>query len=182
MGALTSSIFSEIYLKYIENTDIYDILLNSKVEVYFRYVDNILVIYKENCTNIKDFLGAFNNIMPELKFTMEQEKDNRINYLDIKLSFDVFRKPITTDVIIPNDTCHPIEQKLAAIIYFANRIETYNLDHKIKQKETNTLKQIFQNNKYDATVLNKIRGNKQRQKQDNQNVKWVKFTYIWEGK
>jgi len=36
-----SSTFSEIYLQYIENTNIYGILLNSKVDGYFRYVGDI---------------------------------------------------------------------------------------------------------------------------------------------
>jgi len=42
MGAPTSSITSKIYLQFIENTKIYDILWYSKVEGYFRYVDDIL--------------------------------------------------------------------------------------------------------------------------------------------
>jgi hypothetical protein len=45
MGAPTSYTFSEIYLQYIKNTKICDILLNSQVEGYFRYVDNILMVY-----------------------------------------------------------------------------------------------------------------------------------------
>jgi hypothetical protein len=73
MGALTSSIFSEIFLQYNENTEIYDILLNSKVEGYLRYVDDILIVYKENHANIKDILDLFNNVTPGLHFTLEQE-------------------------------------------------------------------------------------------------------------
>jgi hypothetical protein len=53
MGAPTSSILAEIYLQFIENTKIYDILRYSKVEGYFRYVDDILLVYKDNLTNIK---------------------------------------------------------------------------------------------------------------------------------
>jgi len=62
--------------------------------------------------------------MLRLKFTLEQEKENRINFLDItiikdeKMSFNIYRKPTTTDTIIPIDSCHPISYKLAAIIYF----------------------------------------------------------------
>ena len=35
MGAPTSSIFSELYLQHLENTKIYDILMNHNIEVYF---------------------------------------------------------------------------------------------------------------------------------------------------
>jgi hypothetical protein len=48
-----------------------------------------------------------------MHFTME-EVDNRSNFLDTtissvnnKISFNIYRKPITTDIIIPNDSCHP---------------------------------------------------------------------------
>jgi hypothetical protein len=47
MGAPTSSILSEIYLQYMENTKIFYILRNSRIEGYYRYVDDILIAYNE---------------------------------------------------------------------------------------------------------------------------------------
>jgi hypothetical protein len=48
-----------------------------------------------------------------MNFTIEEEKENKINFLDITIlkennnfSFDVYRKPTTTDTIIPNVSCH----------------------------------------------------------------------------
>jgi hypothetical protein len=48
MGAPTSSIFSKVYLQYMENTKIFELLLRHKVEGYFRYVDVILIVYKND--------------------------------------------------------------------------------------------------------------------------------------
>jgi hypothetical protein len=69
--------------------------------------------------------------MPTKKVTIEQEKEKIINFLDIttmkdekKLAFDIHKKPTTTDTIVPNDSCHPEEHKLAAIRYLSNGIET----------------------------------------------------------
>jgi hypothetical protein len=93
---------------------------------------------------------------------------------------DIYRKPTTTDVIIPKDSCHAIEQKMAAIRYFKNRIHTYNLDPKDKQKEINTVQQIIQNNKYSTSTITKAKNNKTKHKkpqQDCLNIKWAKFTY-----
>jgi len=73
MGAPTSSIFVKIFLLYIENTQIYDILRKSKVQGYFRYVDDILIFYKEIHTNIKEMRDLFNSISPGLNFTLELE-------------------------------------------------------------------------------------------------------------
>ena len=41
MGAPTSSIFSEIYMQYLEHIKIFDILTKHKLLGYFRYADNI---------------------------------------------------------------------------------------------------------------------------------------------
>jgi hypothetical protein len=115
VGAPTSSILSEVYVQYLENTTIYDILRAFKIEGYFRYLDDILIVYEGNTTNIKKVLNSFNNINPELTFSMEQEKDNKLNFLDItitkdanKLTYEIYRKPTTSDTIIPKDSCHPI--------------------------------------------------------------------------
>jgi hypothetical protein len=64
MGAPTSSILSKVYLQYLENTTIYELLIKHKVEGYFRYVDDILVIYKGDKTNTHRVLQDFNNLAP----------------------------------------------------------------------------------------------------------------------
>ena len=96
MGAPTSSIFSKIYLQYIENTKFYDIHIKHQTEGYFRYVDDILIIYKESKTYIHNVLDAFNNTVPNQSFTLE-EVENKINFLDVtttrndsSLNFDIY--------------------------------------------------------------------------------------------
>jgi hypothetical protein len=56
MGAPTSSILSEIYLQFLENTEIFDILKEKKAIGYFRYMDDILIIYNENTTDANQVL------------------------------------------------------------------------------------------------------------------------------
>ena len=74
-----------------------------------------------------------------------------------------------------------LEQNFAAIRYFASRIHTYNLNHLQEQKEIDIVKQIINNNKYNTSLLNRIGKNikqRQRYEQENQNQRWVNFTYI----
>jgi len=66
-----------------------------------------------------------------MQLTMEEELENKINSLEITISkdekntqFATYRKPTTTD-IIPNDSCHPTKQKLAAIRYLRNCLLNY---------------------------------------------------------
>jgi hypothetical protein len=88
MGAPTSSILSEFYLQHLENSKIYDILLNFSVIGYYRYVDDLLIIYNESKTDIEDLLHCFNNIAPKLNFTMEKETKGNINFLDLTIHRD----------------------------------------------------------------------------------------------
>jgi hypothetical protein len=133
MGAPTSAIFSEIYLQNLENTKIAELLLKHKVEGYFRYVDDILLMHKEDQTNTHRVLDNFNSTIPNMKFTLQKEENNKINFLDITITkerdsllFEIYRKPTTTDVIIPNDSCHLSEHKTASIRYFYNTTNVHS--------------------------------------------------------
>ena len=146
MGAPTSSVFSEIYLQYLEGTQLPDILIRHQISGYFRYVDDILVIYNASTTNIQTVLDQFNDVSTTLSFTMEMEKENSINFLDLSISkhngtfdFKIYRKPTTTDTIIPSDYNHPPEQKLAAIRFLMNRLHSYPLTGTHKIQEYNTM-------------------------------------------
>jgi hypothetical protein len=70
----------------MENTKIFDILRSSRIAGYFRYVDDILIIYNEMHTDIEEFQKSFNNITTDLNFTLEREKDNKLNFLDITIT------------------------------------------------------------------------------------------------
>ena len=106
MRAPTSSIFSEIYLQYLENTKIFNILKNYHLIGCSRYVDDILLVYKDGLTNIQEILKLFYKISPTKTFTMEEEINNSINFLDItiyktdhNISLNIYRKPTATDII-----------------------------------------------------------------------------------
>jgi hypothetical protein len=94
-----------------------------------------------------------NQITPKLKFTLE-EINHKINFLDITIQREhhittsIYRKPTSTDSIIPNDSCYPKEQKIAAIHYLYNRMN-YKLTTTNMQKEKDKIHQILISNKYD---------------------------------
>jgi hypothetical protein len=155
MGAPTSAIFSEIYLQYIEHTLIIDILKNNNIIEYLRYVDDILIVYNKESTNIDTVLEQFNNLTNNLNFTIEKEHNNRINFLDTtihrrpqKFEFAIYRKPTTTDHIIPNDSCHPPSHKLSAIRFLTNRLNTYPISKQSKEVESIAIRHILHANKY----------------------------------
>ena len=189
MGAPTSSILAETYIQYMEHTQIYPILIKHQIIAYFRYVDDILIIYDQNKTNIDHTLNEFNRVQTNINFTMEKEEHQCISFLDIvihrnnkNLEFAIYRKPTQTDIIIPNSSCHPHEHKRSGINYLLNRLYTYPITRKAKDTEMNTIQNILYNNEYDIKLTSNIPPHKKQKEntQDNsqqQKTKWVTFTY-----
>lgn len=57
--------------------------LNHNILFFKRYVDDCLAAVPNN--SINDVLSAFNNFHEKIKFTVETEKNNTINFLDMTL-------------------------------------------------------------------------------------------------
>jgi hypothetical protein len=100
MGAPTSSIFAETFIQYLELNHIIKILKKHHIIDYYRYVDDILIIYNYEHTNIQDTLQDFNNVHPNIQYTMETQINNKLNYLDIAIE-------IINDILISIYTGNP---------------------------------------------------------------------------
>jgi len=64
MGAPSSSIISEIFLQNIEQSHLPAIAKNHGLTNYFRFVDDILIVYDTKHTNITSILEDFNSLHP----------------------------------------------------------------------------------------------------------------------
>jgi hypothetical protein len=58
------------------------ILQKYRITGYFWYVDDILTLYSLTHAATKEIWEEFNNISPNLKFTMGQEQKNTLKFLD----------------------------------------------------------------------------------------------------
>jgi hypothetical protein len=111
-GAPTSSVLAETYVQHMEHTQIYPIypiLIKQQIIAYFRYIDDRLIIYDQNETNMDHTLKEFNKLQQTIKLTVEKEQQESINFLDLLIDrnrksfqFSIYRKPTQTDIIIPN--------------------------------------------------------------------------------
>jgi len=102
---------------------------------YLRYVDDILLIYDSTQTNIQAILEDFNSIHPNLTFTGETEHENMLSFLDItihktprNIKISIYRKPTSTDTIIPYTSNHSPQHKYSAIRFLYNRLNSYHLE------------------------------------------------------
>jgi len=117
-------------------------------------MDDILLIYDSTHTHIQTLLHDFNTIHPKLKFTVETESNNMINYLDITIyrtsthwKTSVYRKPTFTDTIIPHTSNHPTQHKYAAVKFLYNRLNTYDLQGD-EYRQENIIHYIMHNNSF----------------------------------
>jgi hypothetical protein len=128
---------------------------------------------------------------PSIQYKYDVEEENKINYLDLtiyrqeqRFSIGVSRKPTFTDVMIRNDSNHPLEHKLSGIKYALDRANKLPMNPVEKRKEINTIYTIASNNGYDVHTTMKLRQPKkkavnQTKVTDNPlKDKWAKFTYI----
>jgi hypothetical protein len=142
MGAPSSAFFlAEIYLQFLEHNQIMQLLKKHKIISYHRYVDDILIIYDTTNTNINNTLTDFNNIHHKIQFTIENEQNSLINFLDLtvtrqhnRFQFGIYRKNTATDILLRNNSCHPTEHKMSGIKYLINRISTYPLTNKNRNR------------------------------------------------
>ena len=148
-------------------------------------MDDILIIYDENLTDIHKVHTEFNKLAPTLKFTIETEKNNKINYLDIEIQskedtliFGIYRKPTATDVIIHKTSCHPPEHKHAAIRHMVNRMNSYRLNDYNKHKEQQVIEQIVTNNGYDQSIIKHFKETGQKTNNNSKKESWATFTYF----
>jgi hypothetical protein len=149
MGAPTSTTLSEVYLQYLEHTILYDIHLHHHIISYYRYVDDILLFFYTHITNIQGVLQEFNTVHPKLQFTLEEEVNNRLNFLDItiirsndSIQSNIYRKPMATNTFIPADSCHPNEHIQSTIRFLNHRNTTYLTTPEHKQHEALVINHI----------------------------------------
>ena len=100
IGTKFAPLYAILFMDYLE-----DKILNSIVErplVWWRYIDDIFMIWQHGEEKLKEFLKVFNSCHPTVKFAAEYSLD-KVNFLDVevirrgnKLLTDLYIKPTDT--------------------------------------------------------------------------------------
>ena len=167
MGSPLSPILSKIFLQHLEAAHIENIKKQYNIIYYGRYVDDIIIIYN-NPTDIgNEILSKFNTIHNNIKFTIEKEEKNSINYLDItiqkvkshnnyRLNFNVYRKPTTSKLSINYNSFHPTDHKLANFRFLLHRLNNIPLSKNNYKKEFSNIINIAHYNKFPISDIYKL--------------------------
>ena len=195
MGSPLSSLLADIFLQHLETTHIQRLKDKHNILYYGRFVDDIIIIYENPADISSNILQSFNDIHEKIKYTLEVENGNTLNFLDItvrrhqtKFTFNIFRKPTTSKNSIHNQSYYPDTYKWANFRHLLNRLNTTPLNKINYKKEFNTIKEIALHNNFSIHDVHKL-NNKikmklklktyttlQHPKKDN-NQSWYPLTY-----
>jgi hypothetical protein len=156
---------AEIFLNSLE-TDFLDsdhFPFKNNIVKWIRYVDDIFCIFNGTERQISLLHSYINGLHRKIKFTIEHNTDNTINYLDMtlkiidhKINFNIYRKPTHTDTVIHSSSAHPISHKHASFHSMIDRLVRTPLTPSDYKTELNTIKQIAINNHYDPSLVHNI--------------------------
>lgn len=152
--------------------------LNSKllnnVHTWLRYVDDIFCIWTGSDRQLDNFTNLLNNMEKNIRFTVEKELNGTLNFLDLsitrknpKLEFKIYRKPTTTDTVIPalsNQSEHIKHAVFHSLIF---RLINVPLSKSNFQDELNIIKQIAVNNGYEPELIDNILKRKLRKRTES---------------
>ena len=162
MGSPVSGVIAEAVLQKLENV----VLPISKPRFWTRYVDDTFVIVRRDQRDQLQI--SLNSVFPEIQFTMEEEKDGHLPFLDVLVSRNadgtlettVFRKQTHTDNLLHAESNHPVQHKMSALRTLFQRVETHCSTPAAKQQETNTLLRMCRSNGYSKTFINRCMRNR----------------------
>ena len=83
MGSPLSPMIAKLYLESLEETAIRSAPLKPKLRV--RYVDDTFVIWPHGPDRLRSFHQHLNKQHPKIQFTVEEEKDDQLPFLDVRV-------------------------------------------------------------------------------------------------
>jgi hypothetical protein len=159
MGSRLGPIIANIFMDYFECQHMNE-LTKLGVKLWLRYVDDTFVVInnKNQADKILDFL---NKCHPTIKFTIEKETNNEINFLDVKVKRELdgtittstYRKPTFTGVMLNWNSLTSIKYKKGLIGCLLDR--SYKICSNNQQRiiEMEELRDLLLKNNYPQQII-----------------------------
>lgn len=161
MGSKMAPQYANLFM-----ADLEDKFLNSiqqKSYRYYRYIDDIFMIWTEGEENLNQFFSLINTFHPSIKLKMDYS-NTHVNFLDTtvyirddKLHTSIYRKPTDRCSYLHSSSFHPQHTKRAIIHSQAIRYHRICSDPEDRDKHLRTLADSFHKKGYkDKTINNSI--------------------------
>lgn len=156
MGSPVSPIVANIFMAELEQRAIET--LKEKPKLWLRFVDDILSIVKRASVSL--ILEHLNQQNPAIVFTIEQEQNRKLPFLDgeiyrigKQLEMTVFRKPTHSGRYLNFNSHHTISSKCSVADALFARAESIISDENKKQEEFRTIRRELLQNGYPAALI-----------------------------
>jgi len=173
MGAPISSTIAQLVMEFLEEEVIAK--LNFEIAFFRRYVDDCLTYVATE--NIAKILQAFNHFHPKLQFTLEVEKNNQINFLDVtihksnnKLVTSWYTKPTWSGRYLNFNSHHPNSHKNTVMIGIIDRALKLT-NPEFRPNVLNRIRKTLLNNGYPLHKINQVIKNRTHKLYNEQNPK-----------
>ena len=111
MGTRLAPSFANIYMNHFEDIFVYP--YPHKPTVWYRYIDDIFMIWDHGPDELNKFIEHLNTSSENIKFTSEISK-TELNFLGVRvrvennhLTTDLYVKPTDRNTYLPYDSAHP---------------------------------------------------------------------------
>lgn len=167
MGTIMAPAYANIVMGYLEKTlysrvknDISDSAATYLKASYFRYLDDILIIWDESICPHRDIIDIILTLDHDIQFEYSVAKES-INFLDVtiykgynnKIETDIFSKPTDTKQYLPFDSFHPSHTKRNIPYTLATRIKRLVSDPRRCQIRLDELYNTLVNLKYPSNLI-----------------------------
>ena len=130
-------------------------------KVWERFVDDVYSILKR--THLENFFHHINNLHQNIKFTMEEESNGELAFLDTllkqnngEISVLVYRKPTHIDQYLQYSSHHQTSCKENVVSSLFNRACSIITNKDDLHKENARIKQMLKENGYQESLISKI--------------------------
>ncbi|XP_062704649.1 uncharacterized protein LOC134286954 [Aedes albopictus] len=159
MGSPLSPIVADIVLDSVIKTAMNS--LPFEITIFRKYVDDIFMAIPREC--VQQVLDAFNRIEPRLQFTTEEEKENRLPFLDMTvirnadqtLTTEWYAKPIASGRMLNYNSFHQPKYKINVANNFIHRVCSLTRNKPLDEI-AKTIHQHLRQNNYPKSLINRL--------------------------
>ena len=156
MGSPLGPVLANLFMEYHEKTWLEE-FKTCEVVLYRQYVDDIICLF--TCEKDAEFFTFLNSRHPNIKFTFEKKKDNKIAFLDlcifIHFCTSVFRKSTSIGLYIIFLSFTPFSYKIGLIKTLIHPTYAISCSWNLLHDEIENTKHLLEKNMYPPYLIDK---------------------------
>nr|VZI50049.1 unnamed protein product [Spirometra erinaceieuropaei] len=180
MGSPISGFIAEAVLQRLESL----VFQHHRLKFWARYVDDTFVVIERD--QVLTFQEHLNAVFPDIQFTMEEEENNQLAFLDVLvcrkdcggLKTKVFRKATNTMQVLNFNSNHPISHKRSCVRTLYGRVETHCSEPKDRIAALQYLRRVFKANGYPRNFVDRCIRKRDERPNRTDTKSWRALPYV----